>query len=101
LDLHLSHFGFGAMAGAIPPSRAATRADHKRGGGGGPSKMRTTVRHVSLEQHRVATGAEAGLPWLILLGFALGGFFDGILLHQILQWHHLLSSRSGQLTLHA
>lgn len=28
--------------------------------------------------------------WL-LVGFALGGFFDGILLHQILQWHHLLS----------
>lgn len=27
-----------------------------------------------------------------LLGFAAGGFFDGILLHQILQWHHLLSS---------
>ncbi len=26
-----------------------------------------------------------------LLGFALGGFFDGVLLHQILQWHHLLS----------
>jgi uncharacterized membrane protein len=25
-----------------------------------------------------------------LLGFSLGGFFDGILLHQILQWHHLL-----------
>src|SRR5690606_24499667 len=28
-------------------------------------------------------------------GFALGGFFDGILLHQILQWHHLLSNVSG------
>lgn len=27
-----------------------------------------------------------------LLGFALGGFFDGIFLHQILQWHHLLSA---------
>jgi uncharacterized membrane protein len=27
-----------------------------------------------------------------LLGFALGGFFDGILLHQVLQWHHLLSA---------
>lgn len=27
-----------------------------------------------------------------LLGFSLGGFFDGILLHQILQWHHLLSN---------
>jgi uncharacterized membrane protein len=26
-----------------------------------------------------------------LLGFSMGGFFDGILLHQILQWHHLLS----------
>lgn len=26
-----------------------------------------------------------------MLGFAAGGFFDGILLHQILQWHHLLS----------
>jgi uncharacterized membrane protein len=26
-----------------------------------------------------------------LLGFGLGGFFDGILLHQVLQWHHLLS----------
>lgn len=25
------------------------------------------------------------------LGFALGGFFDGIVLHQLLQWHHLLS----------
>ncbi len=27
----------------------------------------------------------------LALGFALGGFFDGILLHQVLQWHHLLS----------
>jgi uncharacterized membrane protein len=26
-----------------------------------------------------------------LLGFAFGGFLDGILLHQVLQWHHLLS----------
>jgi uncharacterized membrane protein len=25
------------------------------------------------------------------LGFALSGFFDGILLHQVLQWHHLFS----------
>ncbi|RYG09559.1 MAG: DUF2243 domain-containing protein, partial [Burkholderiales bacterium] len=37
---------------------------------------------------------EARVPLLlpgILLGVALGGFFDGIVLHQILQWHHLLS----------
>lgn len=29
--------------------------------------------------------------WSGALGFGLGGFFDGVLLHQILQWHHLLS----------
>lgn len=29
---------------------------------------------------------------LVLLGLALGGFFDGILLHQVLEWHHLLSN---------
>jgi uncharacterized membrane protein len=30
----------------------------------------------------------------ILLGVGLGGFVDGIVLHQILQWHHLLSNES-------
>lgn len=30
-----------------------------------------------------------------LTGFALAGFFDGVLLHQILQWHHLLSGVDG------
>lgn len=28
----------------------------------------------------------------IVLGIGLGGFFDGIVLHQILQWHHMLSN---------
>lgn len=28
----------------------------------------------------------------IVLGFGLGGFFDGIVLHQLLQWHHFVSS---------
>lgn len=27
----------------------------------------------------------------LLLGIGLGGFVDGIVLHQILQWHHMLS----------
>jgi uncharacterized membrane protein len=31
----------------------------------------------------------------ILLGLGLGGFVDGILLHQILQWHHLVSEVDG------
>lgn len=34
---------------------------------------------------------EAWARWAMVLGFSIGGFFDGILLHQILQWHHLLS----------
>lgn len=28
----------------------------------------------------------------ILFGLGLGGFFDGIVLHQLLQWHHMLST---------
>ena len=27
-----------------------------------------------------------------LLGIGLGGFFDGIVFHQLLQWHHMLTS---------
>jgi uncharacterized membrane protein len=32
--------------------------------------------------------AAAGM----FFGLGLGGFFDGIVLHQLLQWHHMLSS---------
>jgi uncharacterized membrane protein len=28
----------------------------------------------------------------LLIGIGLGGFADGIVLHQIMQWHHMLSS---------
>jgi uncharacterized membrane protein len=28
----------------------------------------------------------------ILLGLGLGGFFDGIVFHQLFQWHHLVSA---------
>jgi uncharacterized membrane protein len=43
-------------------------------------------------------GAQDGIPRVaiklpgIILGVGLGGFFDGILLHQLLQWHHMFSS---------
>jgi uncharacterized membrane protein len=40
------------------------------------------------ERMRVGPLAAAGL----VLGIGLGGFVDGILLHQILQWHNMLSS---------
>src|SRR4051794_23484137 len=31
----------------------------------------------------------------LLFGLGLGGFVDGILLHQVLQWHHMLSDVPG------
>jgi uncharacterized membrane protein len=43
---------------------------------------------VSRHGHRGAL-MSAGL----LLGVGLGGFLDGIVLHQVLQWHNMLSSR--------
>ena len=46
---------------------------------------------MSDERQRSATELWAG----ILLGVGLGGFFDGIVLHQILQWHHMLSSEGS------
>lgn len=43
--------------------------------------------------HLSPAGSWSSLRWAgYALGFGLGGFFDGILLHQVLQWHHLLSA---------
>ena len=43
---------------------------------------------------RRATSPNRGrlIAAAILLGVGLGGFFDGIVLHQILQWHHMVST---------
>ncbi|WP_313404424.1 DUF2243 domain-containing protein [Aeromicrobium sp.] len=41
--------------------------------------------HASSEQRSLAAPG-------IILGAGLGGFVDGIVLHQVLQWHHLLTS---------
>ncbi|KMO42815.1 membrane protein [Methylobacterium variabile] len=38
------------------------------------------------------TRPRHGLLPGLLIGLGLGGFFDGIVLHQLLQWHHMLSS---------
>lgn len=38
-------------------------------------------------------GADFPVAAGVLSGLGLGGFFDGIVLHQGLQWHHMLSSR--------
>ncbi len=43
------------------------------------------------EQHgRQGLGRVAPL---LLTGFGLGAFLDGIVLHQVLQWHHLVVAR--------
>jgi uncharacterized membrane protein len=42
-----------------------------------------------------ASVADGRLPTRtsgLLLGLGLGGFVDGIVLHQLLQWHHMVSS---------
>ncbi|MFV0132118.1 DUF2243 domain-containing protein [Streptomyces sp. HMX87] len=38
-----------------------------------------------------AAPADLRLPGIVL-GVGLGGFLDGIALHQLLQWHHMLTS---------
>lgn len=45
-----------------------------------------TVPQAPLPRAPFPTGAT------LLLGAGLGGFFDGIVLHQVLQWHHIASS---------
>ncbi|RPK89797.1 hypothetical protein EES46_14885 [Streptomyces sp. ADI98-10] len=51
---------------------------------------------MAISADKAPTGAGAiprsiQLPGIVL-GVGLGGFLDGILLHQLLQWHHMLTS---------
>ena len=55
-----------------------------------------TVVRASTHRSRVR-GSEA-LPGVVL-GLGLGGFVDGILLHQVLQWHSLIAARRSRETL--
>ena len=45
-----------------------------------------------LAPHGDAPASSFPLSAGVLLGLGLGGFFDGIVLHQLLQWHHMLTS---------
>lgn len=39
------------------------------------------------------SGRRSGILWSgLLLGLGMGGFVDGIVFHQILQWHHMVTS---------
>jgi uncharacterized membrane protein len=46
----------------------------------------TTTFGFSVENQRFPISAG------IFFGLGLGGFFDGIIFHQVLQWHHLLTT---------
>jgi uncharacterized membrane protein len=42
---------------------------------------------------------EIPSPWGgLLMGIGFGGFVDGIVLHQILQWHHMLTDQESAAT---
>src|SRR5688500_11792963 len=54
---------------------------------------RNTAR--SMSQEAITGGMRRSAPPLlpaVLLGMGLGGLADGIVLHQILQWHHMLTA---------
>ena len=59
--------------------------------------MKDEVDHPEAGHGAARTGeSTAARPGLalpgIVLGVGLGGFLDGIVLHQVLQWHHMLTS---------
>lgn len=43
-------------------------------------------------KNQATTGNNILIAAGIFLGLGLNGFIDGILLHQILQWHHVISN---------
>src|SRR5688572_24503394 len=53
---------------------------------------RTSALRTSADVPRDPT--EFRLP-LFLLGVGLGAFIDGIVMHQLLQWHHMISDTSA------
>ena len=57
--------------------------------------MNSTSRYAKPTPTQVTTTSA------ILLGIGLGGFVDGIVLHQILQWHSMLSNVVRPLTVEA
>src|SRR5688500_2902775 len=56
---------------------------------GGPAESLGVMR----QDDSVAISGGLGLPVVaaLTLGFGLGMFIDGIVLHQLLQWHHMVS----------
>jgi len=54
-------------------------------------RMATTAERSDSRRRESAQAVSGSRSAGILLGIGLGGFVDGIVLHQILQWHHMLT----------
>ena len=46
---------------------------------------------------RIGLNLSPTLAPALTIGIGLGGFVDGIVAHQILGWHHMLSARTGDM----
>jgi len=57
----------------------------------GPNRDRSATRAPERGPEH-APGTDRAIAGTVFLGLGLGGFVDGIVLHQILQWHHMLTS---------
>jgi hypothetical protein len=79
--------------GALSASHIALRWNCRRHGLFAPRVVFGARR---AEPHLPIVADAAAGPAGFFIGLALAGFFDGILLHQILQWHSLFSSLDGQ-----
>lgn len=71
-----------------------TPARLELGAGGKRGHMATTTAR-SPNRWTRATPPKAPA---FILGLGLGGFVDGILLHQVLQWHHMLTAGDHPMT---
>jgi uncharacterized membrane protein len=52
----------------------------------------------NLNENRDRTGNRPLIVAGLVLGLGQGGFFDGIVFHQLLQWHHMFSSVKTDMT---
>jgi uncharacterized membrane protein len=58
------------------------------------SGWRFLIKLWSNEMEHTNRDIKRGFPSIagIFFGLGMGGFFDGIILHQVLQWHHMFTS---------
>lgn len=49
----------------------------------------------AVSQHTHGRVARGWVAPILVTGLGLGGFVDGIVLHEILQWHHMVSATEG------